>query len=137
MPRQPSKSSRKPSVGTSRIEWIAAGLGGAILVSTIGYMVYYGLTTENGPPVVAIEQGPVERAGAGYLVRFTARNDGQSTAAELHLSGTLRNGDAVVERSGAVIDFLPEGSTREGGLFFTHDPSGLALELRAEGYVAP
>jgi uncharacterized protein (TIGR02588 family) len=43
----------------------------------------------------------------------------------------------VVETSQATIDYLPQRSERRGGLFFTRNPEGLDLNLRAEGYSEP
>ena len=35
------------------------------------------------------------------------------------------------------MDYLPPGSEREGGLFFSRDPRRHEVRLRAKGYVDP
>ena len=130
--------SKKEQVsGTSRLEWLAAAIGALILLSTIGYMAVYGLTQPDGPPKIALVQGPVEPVGDGYVMQFTVRNEGSSTAAALHVSGQLLDGGQLVEESEATIDYVPEHSEREGGLFFTLDPRQHGVSLRSEGYSKP
>ncbi|MBB5753269.1 hypothetical protein [Prosthecomicrobium pneumaticum] len=131
------KRDGKAPVGTSPVEWAAAAAGAVLLVATIAYLVHYGLTKPEGPPVIRVVVETVEPAGEGYRVGFTATNEGNGTAAELSIRGVLRAGGAEIEASTARIDFLPQESSRSGGLFFRRDPRALTLDLRAEGYVEP
>ena len=39
--------------------------------------------------------------------------------------------------SEAVLDYVPAGSDREGGLWFSRDPRAGQLTLRAKGYADP
>lgn len=123
--------------GTSALEWVVAAIGAAILVAMIGYMLHDGLTRREGPPDVVLTQGPVQPTASGFVLPFKAENRGHSTASALEIGGRLMDGDRVVEESRATVDFLPEGSEREGGLFFTRDPRQGGLVLRAEGYSRP
>jgi uncharacterized protein (TIGR02588 family) len=123
--------------GTSLLEWTVASGGALILVALIGYLVFYGLTNPDGPPKIRFETGAVEEAGSGYVVQFTVRNEGYSTASALEISGRLALGDSIAEESRATIDHLPEQSSRRGGLFFSRNPALYRLGLRAEGYSSP
>ena len=123
--------------GTSRLEWAAAAMGGVLLAALIGYLAYTGLTAAAGPPRVEVRTGQLDQGPGGYIVQFTARNDGHSTAAAVKVRGRLSLGDQVVEESEAVLDFVPERSEREGGLFFERDPRRHTLSVRAEGYAKP
>ena len=123
--------------GTSRLEWFAATISAAILLGMIGYMIVYGLTQPNSPPQITLVAGQIEQIGSGYRMEFTARNDGSETAAALQIRGVLRAGDAVVEESRAVIDYVPGTSERRGGLLFMRDPRQNTIELRGEGYSNP
>lgn len=127
---------KRPS-GTSALEWGAATMGAILLLGVIGYMSYCGITQPDGPPKIALRQGPTHRAPGGFLVEFTARNEGNKTAATLKVTGQLLDGERVVEKSEATFDYVPEQSERIGGLFFTQDPSRHELRLRSEGYSAP
>ena len=70
-------------------------------------------------------------------MRVRVHNRSQTTAADLRVSGELRRGDEVVERSETEFSYLASESSHEGGLFFTHDPRTLKLELSAESYQVP
>jgi uncharacterized protein (TIGR02588 family) len=132
------KEQEEPQVeGTSTLEWIVAGLGALLLTATIGYLVFQGVTQQDGPPSISFETGPVERTGSGYVVTFVARNEGHSTASALEISGRLVQGETVLEESRATIDHLPEQSARRGGLFFSRDPASFEFRLSAEGYSSP
>jgi uncharacterized protein (TIGR02588 family) len=123
--------------GTSLLEWVVACVGALFLASTIGYLVFQGVSKEEGPPDIGFETGRAETSGGGYLVRFTARNRGYSTASAVEISGRLMQGDIVVEESRATLDHLPEQSARQGGLFFSRNPADFDLRVRAEGYASP
>ena len=64
------------------------------------------------------------------------RRRGDEAAAELGVEGTIERGGQPLETSETTFDFVPSGSVREGGLFFTEDPRG-ALTLRSLGYREP
>jgi uncharacterized protein (TIGR02588 family) len=123
--------------GTSLLEWVVASAGALILIAMIAYLVFYGLTKPDGPPMIRFEAGPVDATGTGYVVQFTVRNEGHSTASALEISGRLMQGDSIAEESRATIDHVPEQSLRRGGLFFSRDPAPYQLVLRAEGYASP
>ena len=53
------------------------------------------------------------------------------------VEGELAGPDGPIETSEATMDYLPPGSEREGGLFFSRDPRRYEVRLRAKGYVDP
>lgn len=123
---------------TSPWEWVAAALGALLIGSALVYMAQYGLSRpRHGPPEVIVQPVAIVPVDGGYLVQFRARNTGDSTAAQLLVGGELQQGGATVEESEATLDYLPEHSEREGGLFFTRDPARYELKLRAKGYAKP
>jgi uncharacterized protein (TIGR02588 family) len=117
-------------------ERVAGAVGAVVVASAIGYMVWYGLLRPSGPPVVTVHLVSISSTEAGYLVRFRASNVGHSTAAEVRVIGQITS-PKLNEQSLAVIDYIPQQSQREGGLYFTLDPSHNPLTLRAEGYADP
>jgi uncharacterized protein (TIGR02588 family) len=133
---QAARAAQK-GANTSPWEWAVAALGALLIISALGYMAYYGLTHPRTPPDVTVEARNVSRVSDGFLVEFEARNHGNSTAAGLVISGELRSGDAVAERSEITLDYLPDQSEQVGGLFFQSDPGQYDLNLRAEGYAEP
>lgn len=122
---------------TSPLEWLVAGIGALLVVFAVGYMVQFAMTRPDGPPAVELEVTGVTRAGTGYLVTFAATNIGHSTGAGILVTGELTSGGARVEASEVTLDYLPQESERQGGLFFTEDPAAHDLVLRAQGYAVP
>ena len=120
-----------------RMEWIVALIGVALVVFTIGWIIWRGLAREPGPPQVALQMKSVVEVGNGYLVHVQAINQGGRTAADVKVAGTLSNTTRQVETAEMTFKFLPPNSPRQGGLFFTNDPRTLRLELSAQGYEAP
>ncbi len=122
---------------TSVWEWVVAGIGLLLVLGTIGYTAYYGLTTEAKVPGVTVEPVGIERIAGAYVARFRARNGTSRTAAALQITGELRQGSAVIETSRATLDYLPPFSEREGGLIFQVDPAGYELRVLPKGYTEP
>lgn len=118
-------------------EWLVAALGLLLLLATLGYLGYHALAEPRRPPEPVAQVVRVERLAQGFLVRVRVANRGGETASALKLAGVLKRGDEVVEESEADFQYLPGGSSREGGLFFAHDPAQFALELRPKGYEKP
>jgi uncharacterized protein (TIGR02588 family) len=127
---------------TSRWEWVAAGVAGVgalLIASVMGYMIWYGSHYPQGiPPELTVRPLGMQAVASGYLVTFRADNEGSSTAAQVLISGVLKDADGLtLEESEATVDYVPQHSHREGGLLFSRDPSAHKLELRVEGYADP
>lgn len=118
-------------------EWVVAGIGLLLLLASLAYLGYHALQGPQSPPAPRIELLGVHAQEGRFLVRVRVRNAGGQTAAGLKLSGELRQGTETLEQSEAELDYLPGGSSREAGLFFTRDPRGVQLELSAQGYQKP
>ncbi|MBM3604943.1 MAG: hypothetical protein FJX25_09340 [Alphaproteobacteria bacterium] len=122
---------------TSRLEWLVAAMGALLILGTIGYMIAHGLRHPEAPPDVTVTQTSGAVLSDGFLVEFSALNEGNATAANVTVSGALIQDGEVVEESETTLDYLPEQAHRTGGLFFTNDPASYEVQLRAEGYIAP
>lgn len=129
--------SAAPSTSTSLLEWSFAAIGGLILVGMIGFMVVQAVGRNEGPAEVELTAGTVESTSKGYVLTFTARNVGSTTAAALKVKALLLDGDRVVEERETTIDYLPAQSERGGGFFFTNDPLRHRTELTSDGYADP
>jgi uncharacterized protein (TIGR02588 family) len=140
---QPDERSAPPDQGGAEgeapppvSEWLVAGIGLALLLGSVGYLLYDG-NGRSQPPAPILRMLSIEPGQGRFLVRVEAVNESRATAAALRVEGTLKRGGEVVERSELEFDYLPGRSRREGGLFFTADPRGLQLELAARSYRAP
>lgn len=129
---------RRSSRGVSHLEWAASGLG---LLLTLGLLAILGWQAWREPseqlPAIMVEVLEIRETGGLHVVAVEARNSSPATAANVIVSGTLRQGERTVEQSEFTLDYVPGGSSRRGGLFFTSDPAALDLEVRALGYADP
>lgn len=120
----------------SRWEWVAACISFILVAGAIAFLVREGLGNSGHAPAITIEIDSIVPAGSGFLVEFHARNDGDRTAASLLIEGVLRNA-AEEEVSSVTLDYLPGGSERAAGLFFSRDPGQGTLTILPRGYQRP
>ena len=118
-------------------EWIVAAVGLVLVAGVIGFLLYEAFSGERLPPDVKLSVKSVVQTRNGFLVRITAVNEGGMTAEGVIIEGELRSGSEVLERSRTTIDYLPPGSEKRGGLFFTRDPRRFELQVRPLGYEEP
>ncbi len=122
---------------TPVLEWIVAAIGLILVVGTIGFMLYEGLTSKNTPPDFTTEIERIDAVNAGFIVKFKLTNNGEQTASGVNVEGELKNGGESVETSDVTFDYAPSKSETKGGLFFKNDPEQFQLEIRAKGYAEP
>jgi uncharacterized protein (TIGR02588 family) len=126
-----------PADPASPWEWAVAALGLLLIVGVIGYMAYYAVTAQPGPPRIIAVRESIEPNGEGYLVTVRIANHGTSTAAALQIEGKLLEAGRTVETSEATIDYVPRRSERKAGLMFSRDPARYRLVIRPMGYTEP
>lgn len=119
------------------MEWLLAGVSALLLAGMVGYLAWEGLARPEGPPQVSVQAGEPRPVAGGFLVEFTARNDGRSSAANVQIVGELGTPPDVLERAEAVLDYVPQGSTRKGWLTFRRDPAGHGLAVMVGGQTEP
>ncbi|WP_342643996.1 hypothetical protein [Rhodoligotrophos ferricapiens] len=124
-------------IGTSRLEWLFAAIGGLIVLGMAGYLAYFGLTAPETPPKLILEPVSVQQTADGYLLQGKVRNEGEMPATQVKVTGELMDGENPIERSSIEIDSVPQHSERRFGLQFSTDPSQHSPRLRIEGYVEP
>lgn len=118
-------------------EWMIAGLGLILVLASISLTLYRAFTEESTPPILAIRIDSISPTEGGFLVRFSVKNTGNQTAADLNIEGVLKNGEKIEETSTMALTYAPANSNRQGGLLFTKNPSELDLQIRAMGYSVP
>ena len=118
-------------------EWAAALIGVIIISAALIALLYEGAGRSASPPQIRISVLSVEPRERGYLVQMRVANTGTSTAAQLVVEGTLIPGVGQEENRQITIDYVPGGSERRAGLFFTSDPNKGQLEIVAVGYQDP
>ena len=124
--------------GTPLLEWISASLGAAIVLALLGFVAFKAVTaTPDVPATVRLVPGDAYAGPGGYVVEVRAHNPTGSTAAAVHIEGTLKEGGREVETARATISYVPGRSEREAALIFSRDPRRYRVELRATGYEKP
>jgi uncharacterized protein (TIGR02588 family) len=129
--------SRAKDVRTPLIEWILGGIGIVLLGTCIAFLVYEGVNDGEEPGEITTSVVETVSAGDRHVVTFRIHNSGSQTLSNLQVSARLLDGDREVERATTTLDYLPGGSTKEGGFYFNRDPRELRLEIRPEGYQKP
>lgn len=119
------------------LEWICAALGLLIVLPLIGFTASNAINQDHSPPDVVTEILDQRKVANGYLVRVRAENKGGTAAAGVTIRGSLEDGEKELEESDFTFDYLPSHSESEGGLFFSIDPRGKDLKVRAMGYQMP
>ena len=137
MSKRPKHSRSIRPQATSAWEWAIAIVGALLVVSTVGYLIYFEASTSSRPPQVTIDRPVITRSGDKHLVRFIARNQSSATAAGLQIRGELRQDGRVVESSELSFDYLPGFSERQGYFYFEQDPSVGELHVYPLSYVEP
>lgn len=118
-------------------EWAVAAVGAALVVGVLGVLAHEAMTYEDGPPVIVTTVDGVTRTPAGYVARFTAKNEGHATAAEIKVVATLKDGQRTIEEADVTLDYVARKSSREAGVIFQRDPATATLEIRATSYRKP
>lgn len=126
----------KPSE-VGRLEWIVAALGALIVAAVLAVLTHEALTYHDGAPVLVARVLDVTSTEGGFVVRFVTENRGPSTAAEVVVSATLKDGDRVVEEAEITLDYVARKSSREAGVILRRDPKSGTLELAATSYRKP
>ena len=127
----------KPHDVTPVLEWILGAIGALLFLAAIAYLTIEGLRGEDRPAQIIFTVDEVLPAGNGFLVRYSAHNQGTQTLAELHLKAEIVAGTTVMDEAQSTLDFLPGQSSRSGGFYLREDPSRYRLEIRAEGFRKP
>ncbi|WP_369058017.1 hypothetical protein ABOZ73_10005 [Caulobacter sp. 73W] len=127
-----AKPKAPPTPDIPILEWVSSGIGGLMALALLA-LVLIDARKEHEPPILRISALETVQTPGGWRVMFEVRNEGGETAAGVHVTGALVDG----ETAKAVLDVVPGGSTAEGGLFFEGDPRAGRVALRAEGFVKP
>jgi len=120
------------------LEWIVFALGLALVLSTIGYLIYDAATLGDAPPSIEVRTGaPVQRPH-NFIIPVSVTNHGDRTAEGVQIEVVLKSGSEELERSEFTVPFLPRRATREGWVAFQTDPrTAERVEARVAGYEEP
>jgi uncharacterized protein (TIGR02588 family) len=119
------------------VEWLSGLVSAVLVVFLIAWMTREALVEHSPPPQLEIEIKGIEQAGRYFRVDFELANRSPSTAAAVHVQGTLRRQGAETETSEVTFDYAPARSRTEGGLLFEGNPAAGTLDIRPTGFTEP
>jgi uncharacterized protein (TIGR02588 family) len=119
------------------LEWAVFGVGLALVLATLGFLVYEAASSPDTPPDLTVELGAPERRGQGWAVPVTVRNRGEETAEGVRVEVVLQLPGGREERSEVEMMFVPRRSQREGWVYFVQDPARGRLRGRVSGFEKP
>ena len=118
----------------SSAEWISLVISLALLAGVVGLVVWVWVREAGSPAQFTVERGETRQANAQFYLFVTIHNDGDLTASEVLLEGTLEV-DGQEETASTTFDFVPGHSEREATLMFSADPA--EAELQVMSYQKP
>jgi uncharacterized protein (TIGR02588 family) len=121
------------------LEWTVFLLGGGLVCSVLGYLIYLALTVQLVPPQIEVKLKDIVACPGGYQVKVFALNRGSQTAEGVEIEVSLKPSEGDEERSAFTIDFLPENTEEAGWVTFSLDPQARGSELQARvlGFKVP
>jgi uncharacterized protein (TIGR02588 family) len=138
MTPEPEKPMPPESTGqASPWEWASGAVSTVLVAGIAGFMIRQGIAQRDGMPHITVRADSIVQVGDQYRVEFSATNEGDATAAGLHVEGELRGDAGPVETSDVDIDYVPAGARRRAVLWFTQDPRTLHLQIRPTGNDLP
>ena len=119
------------------LEWTVFGIGLALVLATLGFLVRESVVGDDGPPDVVVRLGPPRPSTGGYLVPVEVHNPGGATAEDVQVPVFLTLPDGRREEAVLDIAYLPRDSKRHGWVSFREDPSLGKLGIGAIAFEVP
>jgi uncharacterized protein (TIGR02588 family) len=118
----------------STAEWVSLCVALLILAVVTGTVVRLGLQPKEKPARFMIEIGSVRIEGGQFYVPVKVTNEGDQTAAQVRLVGTLMF-EGREEAAETTFDYIPSQSNEYGVLIFSRDPA--RATIRVASYQVP
>lgn len=132
----PASTPKAKAGQVAPLQWVVATVALVVVVASFGLVLYRGVAYDTEPAVLTVSGDSVALRGTAYAWYVTARNEGGTTAADVHIEGVV-NVAGTAERSTVVLDFVPAGSRAAGVLLFSADPRARSSTVRITGYRQP
>lgn len=118
-------------------ERVVAYVSLLLVASLLGYLFYAAVLSSDLPADIVLTVEQIESSGDDYLVRFSARNKGEQTAASVKIKGELFVNNKEVEQASVTLQYLAPKSQADGSFYFQRDPRQADLRLQVVGYRHP
>ncbi|PZU96263.1 MAG: hypothetical protein DCF32_21840 [Leptolyngbya sp.] len=118
--------SEKPT--RNRAEWFSLGISLTLLSAVVATVASLWLKPSLKPAEFTVKPGEVRPANDHYYLPITITNEGDATAAEVTVEGTLET-TSPEEVAATTFDFIPARSQAEGVLIFSEEPSTASVRV--------
>jgi uncharacterized protein (TIGR02588 family) len=112
----------------NRAEWFSLGISLTLLSAVVATVASLWLNPSLKPAEFAVEPGKVRSANEHYYLPITIKNEGDATAAQVTVEGTLATASND-EISTTTFDFVPARSDVEGVLIFSEEPTSATVRV--------
>lgn len=109
----------------NRAEWVSLGISLTLLAGVVGTVVSAWLNPSLTPAEFTVEHGQVRAANGHYYLPITIKNEGDATAAQVTVEGSLQTEEVTT----TTFDFVPAQSDADGVLIFSQEPSGATVRV--------
>jgi uncharacterized protein (TIGR02588 family) len=125
----------------NRAEWISLGISLTLLTGVMATVISLWLNPSRKPAEFTVERGEVRAANNHYYLPVTVKNEGDATAAQVTVEGTLDAAKedaakedaakevAAKEVAATTFDFVPAHSNSEGVLIFSQEPTDATIRV--------
>jgi len=119
-------------------EWTIFALGLILVVTTLGYLIYAGITRGSDPAQLNVELGQATPNANRFLIPVLVTNTGDTTAEDVHIAVLLRIAEGKEERAELQFPHVPRHARRRGLVSFETKPvKDMKLEGIVMGYREP
>ena len=125
-----AKSNKNP------LEWVVFALSTVLIISVTACLAWFALHDDEGPPRLNVKTGSPELEDGWVRIPVIVNNSGRRVAANVRVVVSGRSGSKFHEGS-FTIDFIPEGSTREGEVTFQGADVPSDVKCEVIGYETP
>ncbi|MDR6101198.1 uncharacterized protein (TIGR02588 family) [Agrobacterium larrymoorei] len=119
------------------IEWVTGIVSSLLVIALLGWISWDIYRYDDAKPDFEISVVSKEPVANGFRVTFDIHNVSQSTAATVHVVGTLQNADGGTDTADVTFDYVAAESHDNGTLFFKSDPNAGRLDLYVVGFTEP
>jgi len=124
------------SLDKNALEWTVFGIGLALVLGTLGYLVREAATTGSKPPDLVVQLGSPQRMTQGFQVPVTVYNRGDDVAEDASVTITVVS---RAQREEAILNiaFLPNQARHQGWVIFRSNPRDGKLQVGPVVYASP
>ena len=132
-----SKRRHTEAIQPHWLEWVTGTIAALLVLAMIAWVAKEAMLGEDTAPSFVVRQLSTTAVDGGHRVELEITNQGTTTAAAVVVRAEIANADGSADEAEVTFDYVPGNSRATGGVFFSQDPAGRDISLRAIGYTDP